>query len=57
MLDDAAEVNVISQLIVLKCGLQKVDVPLPNMEVFRGEKGPLLGCDSYGPLYQVSYTG
>jgi transposase InsO family protein len=38
MLDDAAEVNVISHLTVLKCGLQKVDVPLPTMEGFRGEK-------------------
>jgi hypothetical protein len=39
LLDDAAEVNVISHLTVLKYGLQKVDIPLPNMEGFRGEKG------------------
>jgi hypothetical protein len=39
LLDDVAEVNVISHLTVLKCGLQKVDVPLPNIEGFRGEKG------------------
>jgi hypothetical protein len=44
LLDDAAEVNVISHLTVLKCGLQKVDVPLPNMEGFRGEKGHCYGA-------------
>jgi hypothetical protein len=38
MLDNAAKVNVILHLIVLKCGLQKVDVPLPTIEGFRGEK-------------------
>jgi transposase InsO family protein len=44
MLDDAAEVNVISQSIVLQCNLRKVDVPLPNMEGFRGEKGHCYGA-------------
>jgi hypothetical protein len=39
MLNDAAEVNIISHLTVLKCGLQKVDVLLPTIEGFRGEKG------------------
>jgi hypothetical protein len=39
MLDDAAEVNVISHLTVLKCGLQKVDILLLTIEGFRGEKG------------------
>jgi hypothetical protein len=38
MLDNTAEVNVISHLIVLKYGLQKVDIPLPTIEGFRGEK-------------------
>jgi hypothetical protein len=44
MLDNAAEVNVISYLIVLKCGLQKVDIPLLTMEGFRGEKGYYYGA-------------
>jgi transposase InsO family protein len=44
MLDDAAEVNVISQSMVLQCDLRKVDVPLPNMEGFRGEKGHCYGA-------------
>jgi hypothetical protein len=39
MLDNIAEVNIISHLIVLKCGLQKVDIPLLTIEGFRGEKG------------------
>jgi hypothetical protein len=38
MLDNIAEVNVISHLTVLKYGLQKVDIPLPTIEGFRGEK-------------------
>jgi hypothetical protein len=38
MLDDIAEVNVISYLIVLKCGLYKVDILLPTIKGFRGEK-------------------
>jgi hypothetical protein len=32
-------VNIISHLIVLKCRLQKVDIPLLTIEGFRGEKG------------------
>jgi hypothetical protein len=44
MLDNAAEVNVISHLIVLKCRLQKVDIPLPTIEGFRGEKGYCYGA-------------
>lgn len=44
MLDDAAEVNVISQNLVLRCNLRKVDVPLPQMEGFRGEKGHCYGA-------------
>jgi hypothetical protein len=39
MLDDAAEVNVILHLTVLKYRLQKVDIPLLTIEGFRGEKG------------------
>jgi hypothetical protein len=39
MLDDAAEVNVILHLIVLKYRLQKVDILLLTIEGFRGEKG------------------
>jgi hypothetical protein len=38
MLDNTAEVNVISYLIVLKCGLQKVDILLLTIEGFGGEK-------------------
>jgi hypothetical protein len=44
MLDDTAEVNVISHLTVLKYGLQKVDVLLPTMEGFRGEKSHYYGA-------------
>jgi hypothetical protein len=29
---------------VLKCGLQKVDIPLPTIEGFRGEKGYCYGA-------------
>jgi hypothetical protein len=39
MLDDAAKVNIILYLIVLKYRLQKVDIPLLTIEGFRGEKG------------------
>ena len=39
LLDDVAEVNVISQVIVLRYNLHKLDVPLPSIEGFRGEKG------------------
>ncbi|KAM0709942.1 hypothetical protein Q7P35_003986 [Cladosporium inversicolor] len=45
LLDDAAEVNVISQSTALQCNLVKVDVPLPNMEGFRGEKGACYKLD------------
>ncbi|KAM0708837.1 hypothetical protein Q7P35_005490 [Cladosporium inversicolor] len=44
LLDDAAEVNVISQSTALRCNLVKVDVPLPDMEGFRGEKGACYGA-------------
>ena len=44
MLDDAAEVNVISQVMALRCNLHKLDVPLPSMEGFRGEKGHCYGA-------------
>jgi hypothetical protein len=44
MLDDTAKVNIISHLIVLKCGLQKVDILLPTIEGFRGEKGHYYGA-------------
>jgi hypothetical protein len=43
MLDNTAEVNVISHLTVLKCGLQKVDIPLLTIEGFRGEKSYYYG--------------
>ena len=39
MLDNVVEVNIISQVIALRYNLYKIDVPLPNMEGFRGEKG------------------
>lgn len=44
VLDDAADVSVISQHLVLKCNLQKLDLPLPEMEAFRGEKGVCYGA-------------
>lgn len=44
MLDDAAEVNVISQAFALKCNAKKVEVPIPRIEGFRGEKGSCYGA-------------
>jgi hypothetical protein len=44
MLDDAAEVNVISHYMALQCNLRKVDMPLPNMEGFRGENSYCYGA-------------
>lgn len=39
MLDNAADVNVISQTTALQCNLGKIEVPIPTMEGFRGEQG------------------
>jgi hypothetical protein len=44
MLDNVAKVNIISHLIVLKYGLQKVDILLLTIEGFRGEKGYYYGA-------------
>jgi len=44
MLDDAADVNVVSQAYAVKCGWSKIPVPLPRMEAFRGEQGHCYGA-------------
>lgn len=45
MLDDAADVNIISQKLVLGCNLQPVpNAALPAIEAFRGEKGFCYGA-------------
>lgn len=44
MLDDAADVNVVSQAFAVKSRLRKVSVPLPCMEGFRGETGCCFGA-------------
>ena len=44
MLDNAADVNVISQITALQCNLVRIDVPIPTMEGFRGEKGHCYGA-------------
>lgn len=44
MLDDAADVNVLSQAFAVKGRLRKVSVPLPCMEGFRGETGCCFGA-------------
>jgi hypothetical protein len=44
LLDDAADVNVISQITALQCNLVRIDVPIPTMEGFRGEKGHCYGA-------------
>ena len=44
LLDDAADVNVVSQSLAVGCQLQKVDIPLPSMEAFRGERGYCYGA-------------
>lgn len=45
ILDDGADVNVISQQVALECGLRRLEeAPLPAMESFRGEKGHCYGA-------------
>jgi hypothetical protein len=44
LLDDVAEVNIISQAIALRYNLHKIDILLPNIEGFRGEKGYYYGA-------------
>ena len=39
VLDDAADVNVISEAFTRKVGLKKLDIALPDMEGFRRDKG------------------
>jgi hypothetical protein len=39
VLDDAADVNVISEAFARKVGLKKLDIALPDMEGFRRDKG------------------
>ena len=45
VLDDAADVTVVSQLAVLKWNLPKLEgASLPSMEAFRGERGHVYGA-------------
>jgi len=44
LLDDAADVNVISQSFAVKCRMRKADISLPRMEGFRGEQGYCYGA-------------
>lgn len=44
VLDDAADVNVISEAFARKAGLKKLDIALPDMEGFRGDKGSVYGA-------------
>jgi hypothetical protein len=44
VLDDAADVNVISEAFARKVGLKKLDIALPDMEGFRRDKGNVYGA-------------
>jgi hypothetical protein len=44
VLDDTADVNVISEAFARKVGLKKLDLTLPDMEGFRGDKGGVYGA-------------
>ena len=44
LLDNVANVNVVSQAFAVRCGLRKVEVPLLSMEGFRGEKSYYYGA-------------
>jgi hypothetical protein len=44
VLDDAADVNVISEAFARKVGLKKLDIALPDIEGFRRDKGNVYGA-------------
>ena len=43
LLNDVADVNVISQITALQCNLVRIDVPISTIEGFRGKKGYYYG--------------